>query len=323
MLDAAREVLDARARRRASTTSKLRGADLGPRPERGDARLLVAAKVGTTRLIDNVAVTLGAVPRRTPNHRRPSAADEPFTLEEATNMFRTMMKSKIHRATVTHADLHYVGSVTVDQDLMDAADLLEGEQVCIVDIDNGARLETYVIAGERGTASSGSTARPRIWSTRATWSSSSPTALMDEQEVARLRAAGRVRRRPQPPIELGSDPAHAPEGSGLITPRIAVDARRLARLQPVSRCCSTVDVRNTNIVLGLFSGSGEHGNWCGDWRMRTDPRMTADELALTVRGLLGAHARRGHRRLRAVDGAAGAARAARDAGAVLAATSRT
>ena len=65
-------------------------------------------------------------------------------------MLRTMMKSKIHRATVTHADLHYVGSVTVDQDLLDAADLLEGEQVCIVDIDNGARLETYTIAGERG-----------------------------------------------------------------------------------------------------------------------------------------------------------------------------
>src|SRR6476620_7010137 len=65
-------------------------------------------------------------------------------------MFRTMMTSKIHRATVTHADLHYVGSVTVDQDLLDAADLLEGEKVSIVDITNGARLETYVIAGERG-----------------------------------------------------------------------------------------------------------------------------------------------------------------------------
>src|ERR671931_2753736 len=62
-----------------------------------------------------------------------------------------MMKSKIHRATVTQADLHYVGSVTVDRDLMDAADLLEGEQVAIVDITNGARLETYVIPGERGT----------------------------------------------------------------------------------------------------------------------------------------------------------------------------
>ncbi|GAA2405579.1 aspartate 1-decarboxylase [Actinomadura vinacea] len=65
-------------------------------------------------------------------------------------MFRTMFKSKIHRATVTQADLHYVGSLTIDQDLMDAADLLPGEQVQVVDIDNGARLETYLIAGERG-----------------------------------------------------------------------------------------------------------------------------------------------------------------------------
>ena len=65
-------------------------------------------------------------------------------------MLRTMMKSKIHRATVTQADLHYVGSVTIDADLMDAADLLPGEQVAIVDVTNGARLETYVIAGPRG-----------------------------------------------------------------------------------------------------------------------------------------------------------------------------
>ena len=65
-------------------------------------------------------------------------------------MMRTMMKSKIHRATVTDANLHYVGSCTVDQDLMDAADLLPGEQISIVDVTNGARLETYVIPGERG-----------------------------------------------------------------------------------------------------------------------------------------------------------------------------
>lgn len=65
-------------------------------------------------------------------------------------MFRTMLKSKIHRATVTQADVDYVGSVTVDEDLMDAADLLPGEQVAIVDVTNGARLETYVIAGQRG-----------------------------------------------------------------------------------------------------------------------------------------------------------------------------
>jgi aspartate 1-decarboxylase len=61
-----------------------------------------------------------------------------------------MMKSKIHRATVTDANLHYVGSITVDRDLMDEADLLEYEQVAIVDIDNGNRFETYVIEGERG-----------------------------------------------------------------------------------------------------------------------------------------------------------------------------
>ena len=65
-------------------------------------------------------------------------------------MRRTMLKSKIHRATVTQADLHYVGSLTVDADLMEAADLLPGEQVHVVDIDNGARLETYVIEGPRG-----------------------------------------------------------------------------------------------------------------------------------------------------------------------------
>src|SRR5690349_18298335 len=65
-------------------------------------------------------------------------------------MMRTMLKSKIHRATVTQADLHYVGSVTIDEDLLDAADLLPGEQVAIVDVTNGARLETYVIPGERG-----------------------------------------------------------------------------------------------------------------------------------------------------------------------------
>lgn len=64
-------------------------------------------------------------------------------------MYRTMMKSKIHRATVTQADLHYVGSLTVSADLMEAADLLPGEKVDIVDIDNGARLSTYVIEGPR------------------------------------------------------------------------------------------------------------------------------------------------------------------------------
>src|SRR3712207_8005098 len=65
-------------------------------------------------------------------------------------MNRTMLKSKIHRATVTDCDLHYVGSITVDPDLLEAADILEHEQVAVVDVDNGARFETYTIAGERG-----------------------------------------------------------------------------------------------------------------------------------------------------------------------------
>jgi aspartate 1-decarboxylase len=63
-------------------------------------------------------------------------------------MRRRMLKSKIHRATVTDANLHYVGSITIDPDLLDAADMLEYEQVAVVDIDNGARFETYTIAGE-------------------------------------------------------------------------------------------------------------------------------------------------------------------------------
>ena len=65
-------------------------------------------------------------------------------------MQRTMLKSKIHRATITDSDLHYVGSTTIDVDLLEAADILEHEQVAIVDVDNGARFETYTIAGERG-----------------------------------------------------------------------------------------------------------------------------------------------------------------------------
>jgi len=66
-------------------------------------------------------------------------------------MFRRMMKSKIHRACVTDANLHYVGSITIDTQLMELADLREWEQVHVVDIDNGARFETYVIPGGPGT----------------------------------------------------------------------------------------------------------------------------------------------------------------------------
>jgi len=65
-------------------------------------------------------------------------------------MQRTMLKSKIHRATITGSDLNYVGSITIDPDLLEAADILQHEQVHVVDVDNGSRFVTYTIAGERG-----------------------------------------------------------------------------------------------------------------------------------------------------------------------------
>jgi aspartate 1-decarboxylase len=61
-----------------------------------------------------------------------------------------VLKSKIHRAKITQAELHYVGSITIDEDLMDAANMIEGEKVSVVNVNNGERLETYVIKGERG-----------------------------------------------------------------------------------------------------------------------------------------------------------------------------
>ena len=65
-------------------------------------------------------------------------------------MLIQVLKSKLHRVKVTQAELHYVGSITIDEDLMDAAHLIEGEKVQVVNVNNGERLETYVITGERG-----------------------------------------------------------------------------------------------------------------------------------------------------------------------------
>jgi aspartate 1-decarboxylase len=67
-------------------------------------------------------------------------------------MFIEVLKSKIHRVTVTEANLQYIGSITLDPDLMEAANLLEGEKVQVLNVNNGERLETYVITGERGTS---------------------------------------------------------------------------------------------------------------------------------------------------------------------------
>jgi aspartate 1-decarboxylase len=134
-------------------------------------------------------------------------------------MLRTMMKSKIHRATVTHADLHYVGSVTVDPDLMDAADLLEGEQVCIVDIDNGARLETYVIAGERGSGVIGINGAAAHLVHPGDLVILIAYGMMDEAELREYAPHVVFVDEKNRQVDLGSDPAHAPAGSGLTSPR--------------------------------------------------------------------------------------------------------
>ncbi|MGV9858869.1 aspartate 1-decarboxylase [Gordonia sp. NPDC003425] len=134
-------------------------------------------------------------------------------------MFRTMMTSKIHRATVTQADLHYVGSVTIDADLLDAADLLEGEQVSIVDITNGARLETYAIAGERGSGVIGINGAAAHLVHPGDLVIIIAYGMLDRDElrdysphVVFVDDANRV-------IDAGTDPAHAPHGSGLLDPR--------------------------------------------------------------------------------------------------------
>ncbi|MFW0788513.1 aspartate 1-decarboxylase [Gordonia sp. CPCC 205333] len=134
-------------------------------------------------------------------------------------MFRTMMTSKIHRATVTQADLHYVGSVTIDADLLDAADLREGEQVTIVDIDNGARLETYAIAGERGTGVIGINGAAAHLVHPGDLVIIIAYGVMNEQEVRDyaphvvfVDAENKV-------LTEGTDPADVPDGSGLLDPR--------------------------------------------------------------------------------------------------------
>ena len=125
---------------------------------------------------------------------------------------RTMLKSKIHRATVTQADLHYVGSVTVDKDLMDAADLLAGERVAIVDVTNGARLETYVIPGVRGSGVIGINGAAAHLVHPGDLVILISYAQMDDEtarqyvpSVVHVDADNRV-------IELGSDPAGAVPG---------------------------------------------------------------------------------------------------------------
>ena len=132
-------------------------------------------------------------------------------------MFRYMLHSKIHRATVTQADLHYVGSLTIDMDLMEAADLLPGQQVDVVDVDNGNRLTTYAIEGERGTGIlciNGAAAR--LISPGDTVIIIAYASMTDEDarshdpHVVFVDKDNRI-------VEVGDDGGDVPEGYGLMT----------------------------------------------------------------------------------------------------------
>jgi aspartate 1-decarboxylase len=138
-------------------------------------------------------------------------------------MQRFMLHGKIHRATVTDADLHYVGSLTLDRQLMDAADLLPGQQVDVVDVDNGNRFTTYVIEGERGSGVvcvNGAAAR--LVAPGDTVIVISYAAMEDAEartfspHVVFVDGANRV-------VEVGDDPGDVPPGFGLRT--AAVTAR--------------------------------------------------------------------------------------------------
>jgi len=131
-------------------------------------------------------------------------------------MLRTMMKSKIHRATVTQADLHYVGSVTVDEDLLDAADLLPGELVHIVDITNGARLETYTIAGERGSGVIGINGAAARLVQPGDLVILIAYAQMETAEARELKPHVVFVDADNKVIGTGSDPAEALPGTGLV-----------------------------------------------------------------------------------------------------------
>ncbi|BDD80826.1 aspartate 1-decarboxylase [Tsukamurella pulmonis] len=135
-------------------------------------------------------------------------------------MLRTMMTSKIHRATVTEANLHYVGSVTVDADLLDAANLLEGEQVAIVDVTNGARLETYTIAGERGSGVIGINGAAAHLVSPGDIVILIAYGQLNEEELTTYAPSVVFVDADNKPVELTADAAHVPDGYGLVTGRV-------------------------------------------------------------------------------------------------------
>ncbi|MGW3044488.1 aspartate 1-decarboxylase [Kitasatospora sp. NPDC001159] len=131
-------------------------------------------------------------------------------------MYRTLMKSKIHRATVTQADLHYVGSLTISSDLMAAADLLPGEKVDIVDIDNGARLSTYVIEGPADSGIIGINGAAARLISPGDLVIIIAYAQVTDEEARSLEPRVVFVDEANKAVTIGSDPAEAPDGGGLL-----------------------------------------------------------------------------------------------------------
>jgi aspartate 1-decarboxylase len=141
-----------------------------------------------------------------------------------------MMIGKIHRATVTQADLHYVGSITVDTDLLDAADLIPGQQVDVVDVTNGARLTTYVIPGEAGSGQIGiNGAAAHLVHPGDTVIIIAYGMLSDYDartflpNVVFVDSDNRI-------VEVHDDPGHAPDGYGLLDSGVPIEPYQAAGL---------------------------------------------------------------------------------------------
>jgi aspartate 1-decarboxylase len=157
-----------------------------------------------------------------------------------------MLKSKIHRATVTQADLHYVGSVTVDEDLMEAADLLPGEQVSIVDITNGARLETYVIKGQKGSGVLGINGAAAHLVHPGDLVILISYGQMDSAEAAVYQPRIVFVDGNNHIVETGVDAGHAPEGSGLLSGTVTLPLDDDTATFPVAE---TVDAARLDALL--------------------------------------------------------------------------
>lgn len=154
-----------------------------------------------------------------------AGADRPVPGRRPASLQRPMMIGKIHRATVTQADLHYVGSITVDTDLLEAADLLPGQQVDVVDVDNGARLTTYVIPGEAGSGQisiNGAAAHlvhpGDTVIVIAYGMLSDADARSFQPHVVFVDGENRI-------VQVDDDPGQVPDGFGLVSSGIPVAAR--------------------------------------------------------------------------------------------------